>query len=146
MEPKMLSAGVVLFRHTAEGCLYLLLRAYQYWDFPKGLVEEGEEPFEAACREVEEETTITDLNFHWGRQYRETGPYAHGKVARYYVAETRDLAVTLPVNPALGRPEHHEFRWVFYEDARNLLTPRVQPVLDWAHRVAGCGDPSSTQG
>ncbi|MGH8579780.1 MAG: NUDIX domain-containing protein [Gammaproteobacteria bacterium] len=33
-----------------------MLRAYNYWDFPKGTVEPAEDPFEAACREVEEET------------------------------------------------------------------------------------------
>ena len=35
----------------------LLLRVYNYWDCPKGVVEPGEDPLAAARREVREETT-----------------------------------------------------------------------------------------
>ncbi len=38
-------------------------------------------------------------------------------------------AVSLPINPELGRPEHHEFRWVAYAEAQRLLPERLQPVL-----------------
>ncbi len=131
-----LSSGVVVVRRDEQGrWLFLLLRAYQYWDFPKGMVEAGERPFEAAIREVEEETTLTDLDFRWGRIYKETPPYARGKVARYYIAEARAGEVSLPVNPELGRPEHDEFRWVTYEEAKALVSPRVRPILDWAYEV-----------
>ena len=44
------SAGVVVV-HFGEGAVqYLLLRAYKNWDFPKGLVEPGEGPLDAAVR------------------------------------------------------------------------------------------------
>ncbi len=130
-----LSAGVIVVRKHADGYHYLLLRAFRYWDFPKGLVEAGEDPRASAVREVTEETTLTDLKFRWGTDYRETEPYARGKVARYYVAESAEGEVSLPVNPELGQPEHHEFRWLDYEAARKLLAPRVQPILDWAHAL-----------
>jgi len=35
------SAGAVIVRSTAEGWRLLLLRAYQYWEFPKGLIVPG---------------------------------------------------------------------------------------------------------
>jgi len=112
---------------------YLLLRAYNYWDFPKGVVETAESPLEAAVREVEEETTLTGLRFRWGDVYRETHPYNQGrKVARYYIAEVPNTAVQLPPNPALGRPEHSDYRWVDRAEAWNLLTPRVRAILEWA--------------
>ena len=114
---------------------YLLLRAYNYWDFPKGLVEADEEPLASAVREVAEETTLNDLNFRWGEDYRETEPYARGKVARYYVAESTQGQVSLPVSPELGHPEHHEFCWLDYKAARKLVAPRVQPILDWAQAL-----------
>lgn len=131
------SAGVIVVRRHPGGYRYLLLRAYNYWDFPKGLVETGEEPLASAVREVAEETMLTDLNFRWGEDYRETEPYAHGKVARYYVAESAQGEVSLPVSPELGHPEHHEFRWLDYRAARKLLAPRVQPILDWAQALIG---------
>ena len=52
--------------------------------------------------------------------------------ARYFIAETHTAAVTLPVNPELGTPEHHEWRWVRFDDARSMVSPRVAPVLEWA--------------
>lgn len=127
----MLSAGVAVVRREQDRWLYLLLRAYQYWDFPKGGVETGETPLEAAHREVQEETGITRLQFHWGEQYLETGPYNHGKVARYYLAETDEARVVLGISPELGRPEHQEYRWVDFDQAMAMTAPRVQRVLQW---------------
>jgi 8-oxo-dGTP pyrophosphatase MutT (NUDIX family) len=127
-----LSAGVVVVRQTGEGWRFLLLRAFNHWDFPKGMVEPGEQPLEAAVREVREESAIEDLEFAWGHGSTRTGPYSHGKVACYYIARTPTEAVALPVNPELGRPEHSEFRWVDFEEAMGLVTPRVRPVLRWA--------------
>jgi 8-oxo-dGTP pyrophosphatase MutT (NUDIX family) len=127
-----LSAGVVVARETPEGWRFLLLRAFNHWDFPKGMVEAGEQPLEAAIREVREESLIDDLEFRWGEEHTETGPYSRGKVARYYVASTRTIDVTLTVIEELGRPEHNEYRWVDYDEALHLVSPRVAPVLQWA--------------
>ena len=130
-----LSAGVVVVRHAAEGWRFLLLRAFNHWDFPKGMVEAGEEPLAAAVREVREESLIDDLEFAWGESSTRTGPYSRGKVACYFIAQTRTVEVTLPVNPELGRPEHSEFRWVGYDEAMQLVSPRVRPVLLWTAQV-----------
>jgi 8-oxo-dGTP pyrophosphatase MutT (NUDIX family) len=127
-----LSAGVVVARETPEGWRFLLLRAFNHWDFPKGMVEAGEQPLDAAIREVREESLISDLEFRWGEEHTETGPYSRGKVARYYVASTRTIDVTLTVIEELGRPEHNEYRWVDYQAALKLVSPRVAPVLQWA--------------
>lgn len=126
------AAGIVVLRRLPAGWQCLLLRAYRNWDFPKGLVEEGEMPLQAALREVREETGLAALRFPWGTDFRETGPYADGKVARYYAAVADDGEVTLPVSPALGRPEHHAFRWLDFDQAARLLAPRLRPILDWA--------------
>ena len=141
-----LSAGVVVVRRAEEGWRFLLLRAFNHWDFPKGMVEPGEQRIEAAVREVREESLIDDLDFAWGQASTRTGPYSHGKVACYYVAVTRTEAVTLPVNPELGRAEHSEFRWVDYDEAVALVSPRVKPVLRWAARVMNLDDESRATG
>jgi 8-oxo-dGTP pyrophosphatase MutT (NUDIX family) len=130
--PTRLSAGVVVVRRVGDDWRYLLLRAFTHWDFPKGMVEHGEEPLAAAVREVREESLIDDLDFAWGETSTQTGPYSGGKVARYYLAETRQTDVTLPFNPLLGRAEHSEFRWVDYDEALELVSPRVKPVVRWA--------------
>lgn len=115
--------------------LYLLLRAYKHWDFPKGMVEANETPLEGAKREVEEETTITQLDFNWSEQYMETGPYGRGKVARYYLAETRETDISLPINPEIGRPEHEEYVWATYDEAKNRVSARVRSILEWASNI-----------
>ena len=138
MPPQRLSAGIILIRHTENGCRYLLLRAYGYWDFPKGEVETGEQPIAAARRETAEETGIEQLEFYWQDKYYETPPYAGGKVARYYLAETQESRVILGISPELGRPEHHEFRWVAYSEAWSLLNARVRAALAWAQQCSGC--------
>jgi 8-oxo-dGTP pyrophosphatase MutT (NUDIX family) len=132
MKEQRRSAGVVVIRETADGARLLLLRAYRNWDFPKGLVEPGEDPLAAAVREAHEEAGLTDLTFDWGTEFIETEPYSGNKIARYYVARTRMEIVTLRVNPALGRPEHNEYRWVDLTEAFALTVPRLQRVIVWA--------------
>ena len=141
MDPRSprLSAGVVVVRRAGDDWLYLLLRAFNHWDFPKGMVEEGEEPLAAAIREVREESTIEDLEFAWGSNFTQTGPYSGGKVARYYLASTRTADVSLPINPLIGRAEHSEYRWVDFDAALELVSPRVKPVVRWAAQALARG-------
>lgn len=131
MRVRSLSAGIVPVCWEDDVPLYLLLRAYKYWDFPKGMVEPGETPRTAAQRELREETGLDAPMFRWGEIWRETPPYGAGKVARYYIAEVGEREITLSAQPV--RAEHHEYRWLDYRSARALLVPRVQIILDWAH-------------
>ena len=130
-----LSTGVVIVRRFDDEYRYLLLRVRDYWDFPKGMVEPGEDPLAAAIRETEEETTLVQLDFRWGHAFTETEPYGKNKIARYYLAESHGGEVSLPVSAELGKPEHDEFRWLEFDAARGLLVPRVQTVLDWAGKI-----------
>jgi 8-oxo-dGTP pyrophosphatase MutT (NUDIX family) len=126
------SAGVAVVYRSPQGWRFLLLRAFRHWDFPKGMVERDESPLDAARREVIEETGLDDLAFDWGEEHIDTGPYARGKIARYYLARTPSTAVELRINPELGYPEHNEFRWVDREAALALASPRVRDVIVWA--------------
>ena len=135
--PDTLSCGIVIVRRTDAGWLTLMLRAYRNWDFPKGLMEQGETPIEAAVREVGEETGITQLSFDWGDKFIETGPYNRGKVARYYLARTEEEKVILGIVPALGRAEHHQSLWVDFDKAYDLTAPRVRGVVQWARQIVG---------
>src|SRR5277367_6564847 len=137
--PTRLSSGVVVVSVIDRKLKFLLLRAYRNWDFPKGLVEAGEGPIDAAVREVREETTLDDISFDWGMVYMDTGPYNKGKVSRYYVARSKQTEVRLPVNPELGVPEHHEARWVDYQRALVMVSPRLLPVVHWAYGIVNHG-------
>jgi bis(5'-nucleosidyl)-tetraphosphatase len=130
-----LSSGVVVVSLTQRKLKFLLLRAYRNWDFPKGMVESGEDPIDTALREVREETTLDDLSFDWGLAFMETGPYNRGKISRYYIARSKATNVLLQINPDLGKPEHNEARWVDVDRALAMVSARLQPVVRWAHGV-----------
>lgn len=112
------SAGGIPFRLTGQGSREIALihrPSYDDWTFPKGKVEVGEEPQQAALREVEEET---------GFQVRlgdEAGSTAYvdqrsrQKTARYWVMEviSGEFAANAEVD---------ELRWLTLDDALRLLT------------------------
>jgi 8-oxo-dGTP pyrophosphatase MutT (NUDIX family) len=132
------SAGIIVVRRQADGWKYLFLRAFRNWDFPKGEMEPGETPLETAVRETREETGITKLDFSWGEVFMETAPYNRGtKVGRYYLAQTPEDQVVFGVNPEIGGPEHHAYRWLSYPELEKLSPPRLLPVISWARDVVG---------
>lgn len=56
------SAGGVVARRCGSDVRYLLIRdGHGNWGFPKGHLDAGERPTEAARREIGEETGLTDL-------------------------------------------------------------------------------------
>lgn len=130
---KKQSAGVVIIRYEGDSPKVLLMRAYSYWDFPKGGIEENENKLMAAIREVKEEAGIINLDFKWGKSFYETEPYGKNrKVVSYFVAETDEVDIVMGVNPVDGRTEHEEYRWVTFSEAKELAGERINRVLSWA--------------
>ena len=92
---------------------------------------------QTAIREVAEETGITELSFEWGERFFETGPYSRGKIARYFIAATGEEFVVMGPSPETGEPEHHEWRWVSFDEAYDLGSPRVRQIVQWARQIIG---------
>ena len=61
-----MSAGGIVFRRVPDGVArFLLIKdSYRHWGFPKGHLEEGETPAQAALRETAEETGLEHLILH----------------------------------------------------------------------------------
>tara|TARA_A100001015_G_C14644482_1_gene576717 strand:+ start:236 stop:643 length:408 start_codon:yes stop_codon:yes gene_type:complete len=127
------SAGVIVRDDSGPEVVYLCVRAYSNWDFPKGHVEQGETLLQAAVRELHEETTlsVTDVNI-----LGVMAPpvlYKNGKkTAHYFLADRKsDKEPFLPVNPDLGHPENDEYSWLTMEIMRSIFPARLLIVLDW---------------
>ncbi len=71
---RVISAGAVIFRRDRDGQLLFLLLYYgrNYWNFPKGKIEEGERATQAFLREVEEETGLKRNDLHLFSGFRTT--------------------------------------------------------------------------
>ena len=112
---RRLTAGCVVYRGAGSQRRYLLLRAYDYWDFPKGRVEPGEEPLAAALREVEEET---GLRCTLGRELPSARYEVNGrpKLVRYWLMAAEAERDFVP------NDETDDLRWVTPDEARALLT------------------------
>ena len=145
--PPPLSAGVLLFRQQSDEIEVLLIRpGGPYWRnkdagawmIPKGMVEAGEAPAEAALREFEEETgtRLTTVPFPLGT-VRQSG----GKMVQAFAVEgdldtatIRSTQFELEWPPRSGRrelfPEVADGRWMTLAEARKMMLPSPLPLLD----------------
>jgi predicted NUDIX family NTP pyrophosphohydrolase len=145
--PPPLSAGVLLFRQRDSKTEVLLIKpGGPYWRskdsgawmIPKGAVEPGEVPAEAALREFAEETgTILDTVPFPLAVIRQAG----GKFVEAFAAEgdldaaaVRSNEFELEWPPRSGRkerfPEVAEARWMTLAEARSMMLPSQLPLID----------------
>jgi 8-oxo-dGTP pyrophosphatase MutT (NUDIX family) len=93
-----MSAGGVVFRLAGSEVLILMIADSQRrWSFPKGMVNRGEDPAEAARREVEEETGIRgEVLRRLGETrylYRQNGKLID-KTVYFYLIRARSEAIS----------------------------------------------------
>ena len=145
--PPPLSAGILLFRQRGKDVDVLLIKpGGPYWRkkdtgawmIPKGMVEPGEAPAEAALREFAEETgTVLDAIPFPLAKVRQAG----GKVVEAFAVEgdldpaaIRSNEFELEWPPRTGRlerfPEVLEARWMSLAEARSMMLPSQVPLLD----------------
>ncbi len=102
-----------------------------YWNFPKGKIESEEKSFQAAVREVKEETGLSrhDLKLHdyfkaydkfnfWRKNENKTQRVF--KIVIFYLAETKRKAIKISETKG-GQPQEG-FAWFSYREAINILS------------------------
>ena len=145
--PPPLSAGILLFRlQGGEAKVLLIKPGGPYWRnkdagawmIPKGLVEPGEAPAEAALREFAEETgvSLTTVPFPLA-----TVRQAGGKIVEAFAVEgdldpasvrSNEFEVEWPPRSGLTErfPEVAEAKWMTLGEARAMMLPSQLPLLD----------------
>lgn len=142
------SAGGVVYRVCDGRPLYLLIRdSYRNWGFPKGHLEDGERPEDAALREVAEETGLDDValrgsieTIDWYFRFR--GRLIH-KVCYFYLMQTA-CADTCPqrtegITACRWVPIDDALRMISYANARRVLE-RARAMVDGAPGCGSAGD------
>ena len=141
------SAGILLFRDRDGTAEVLLIKPggpfwrgkdAGAWMIPKGMIEAGEAPAEAALREFEEETGVRldSVPFPLAR-VRQSG----GKIVEAFAVEgdldpaaVRSNEFECEWPPKSGRrqsfPEVAEARWMSLAEARAMMLPSQLPLLD----------------
>jgi predicted NUDIX family NTP pyrophosphohydrolase len=144
--PAPRSAGILLFRKNGYVEVLLIKPGGPFWRnkdtgawmIPKGAIEPGEAPAEAALREFEEETgtrlSLVPVPLATIRQ-------AGGKYVEAFAVEgdldpatirSNEFEVEWPPRSGERRrfPEVAEARWMTLAQARELMLPSQLPLLD----------------
>jgi predicted NUDIX family NTP pyrophosphohydrolase len=151
------SAGILVYRRGDRGPEFLLVhpggpywekKEAGAWSVPKGEYEQGEDPLQVACRELQEETglrpvgpflALTPVTQRGGKVVS-----AWGVEADFDPGRLRSNTFTMEWPPRSGLirefPEVDRAEWLTLEQARAKLNPAQLPLLEeLAARLAGSG-------
>ena len=133
--PKRLSCGVVILTRDRE-LLLCHVTGQNHWDLPKGGIDAGETPLEAALRETREEAGLR------------LDPALLLDLGRYTYTNKKNLHLFATLLPRIdlkelhcesryldrysGRqmPEMDGYGWFGFDRVRALCTPKMAQVLD----------------
>ncbi|KRM68225.1 NUDIX hydrolase [Apilactobacillus ozensis DSM 23829 = JCM 17196] len=127
-----IDGGAIVYRLIEDKPYYLLEKSAtsDFWGFPKGHIEKGEDLVQAAIREIKEETGIDasiDPNFKYVIEYDMKN--GHHKSVTFYSSKVNTDKVMLQ------KEEISDFAWLGYDDARSKLTfENLKLALDAMHK------------
>jgi bis(5'-nucleosidyl)-tetraphosphatase len=103
--PREISSGIIIYKREKDRdgkieTKYLLLyHGRGYWNFPKGKLEQGEQSYQAAFREVAEETGIPSRALRLEKNFKVTDKYIYQREGQ----------------------KHEGYGWFLHKDAQKLL-------------------------
>ena len=141
------SAGILLFREREERIEVLLIKPggpfwrnkdAGAWMIPKGAIERGETPVEAAMREFEEEIgqPLKSIPFALCSVRQSGGKHVEVFACEGDVDASAIVSISFEMEwpPRSGAvqtfPEAEEARWMPMAEARQLMLPSQLPILD----------------
>lgn len=139
-EKKITASGFIVFRNKNNYPQILALtalpkhrkRSKGKYDVPKGRIDEGETPIQAAFRECQEESSLTPKMIN-------PNPIVFGPMSLWVGEVDHDEEVQLIENPYTGELEHEGFEWISIKEMKkkclNYLRPfivKAEPII-WNH-------------
>ncbi len=132
---RRLSCGVVVLNETGE-LLLCHVTGQRHWDLPKGGINAGESPCEAALRETSEETglqlaaaALSDLGRHAYTAKKDLHLFACLS-GRFDTRELRCESCFVERGSGRARPEMDGFGWFPFARIAELCTPKLATLLD----------------
>ena len=123
----LVSAGILIIRDVSEGPEILLLKSAEFcrWGPPKGHLEKKENVYQAAIREVKEETGIRKDQIKILKGFQRLITYISGskrqKSVLYFMAKLTDKTCQVRLSQ-----EHSAYGWMKCNEAITLVD---SPVL-----------------
>ena len=132
--PKRLSCGVVILTRDRE-LLLCHVTGQNHWDLPKGGIDHGETPIEAALRETREESglrldpeTLLDLGRFTYTNKKNLHLFAT-LLPRIDLKELRCESRYLDRHSGRQLPEMDGYGWFGFDRVGTLCTPKMAQVL-----------------
>lgn len=133
---KISASGIIVFRNKNNNPEILGLvalpkhrkRSKGKFDVPKGRIDEGESPLEAAFRECLEESSLEP-------KLIEKDPIVNGPLALWIGEADYYDEVVINKNPYTGEMEHEGYEWVTIKEIKNNCLSYLRPFIVKAEPV-----------
>ena len=126
MERKVMDTAGIILKDPVAGVVLVKDATDAYdWGIPKGKVEPGEEPIDAACRETIEEVSIliSKKGSHINNPVKLIATKNNSKDGKYYIYESRMKMAVIPMKSI----EHEEVRW--FKELPEKTDPRLKDLI-----------------
>ena len=126
IERKVMETAGIILRDPVAGVVLVKDATDVYeWGIPKGKVEPGEEPIDAACRETIEEVSILvrKEGSHLNGPVELKATKKNSKGGNYYIYESRMKMAVIPMKSI----EHEEVRW--FKELPEKTDPRLKDLI-----------------
>ncbi|MDN4605823.1 NUDIX domain-containing protein [Paenibacillus sp. F6_3S_P_1C] len=98
------------------------------WCYVGGGIEKGEKAWEAALREVHEETGITEIRLYSANQFEQY----YSPMEEYIYIAPVFVGYVDESQPVLLNHEHTEYQWMTFDEAKeNAALPGIDDILDF---------------
>ena len=135
------NVGIVVFNHA--GKVLLARDRERTWQFPQGGLDEGEDPWDCARRELQEEVGLTQVEYlgeteSWLRYdfparilplTRTMNPDHIGQEQKWFAMRLTGTDADIDLN-ASGHPEFTEWKWATLADAVEAIVDFKRPIYE----------------